>query len=325
MKRVVSIFVLGISLSTPLIAQSPTPLKTIDLNKIKVQGQACESKWGGGFSNVLWVDDQHLAVSRLAASCSGGAAPLQPSAEVAVFDSAGSAQAAAHLDGIISVSRGPRGTIAALSWGKIELLDTQLRLKQRLDCPNGSSSCGITLAPSSAFDSEFALCSTVRAQQVCDFYRDWPAEKVPSKTAATPTPENPYTHAANFGHGPWQVGGGETWSIVNNWRLIRAGVGKSSSPVSAEDFAGMNGGNCHGELSTSEPRRFLVVCTGAHWYSDGMLDSIFGFSRVVLFDAPSGHQVMRIDGPAFTSAALSPSGKRVATLRGSKVRLYEVD
>jgi hypothetical protein len=223
MKSVASIFVLGISLSIPLIAQSPTPLKTIDLNKIKFQGQACKSKWGDGFSQVLWVDDQHLAVFLLAASCSGGAAPLQPSAEVAVFDSAGLAQAAAHLDGIISVSRGPRGTIAALSWGKIELLDTQLRLKQRLDCPNG---CGITLSPRSAFDSEFALCSTVHAQQVCDFYRDWPAEKVSSTTAATSTPENPYTHAANSGHGPWQVGGGETWSF-DNGRLTRAGVGKS--------------------------------------------------------------------------------------------------
>lgn len=325
MKRVVAIFVLGISLSTPLIAQTPSPLKTIDLNKIKIQGQACESKWRDGYSKVLWVDDQHLAVFLLAASCSNGVAPLQPSAEVAVFDSAGSAQAAANLDGIISVSRGPHGTIAGLGWGKVELLDTQLRLKQRLDCPNGSNACGITLSPSSAFDSDFALCSTVHAQQVCDFYRDWPAEKVPSKTAATSTPENPYTHDANFGHGPWQVGGGETWSFDNNLRLMRAGVGKASSPVSAEDFAGKGGGNCDGELSTSEPRRFLVVCTGAHWYSDGMFDSIFGFSRVVLFDAPSGHQVMRIDGPAFTSAALSPSGKRVATLRGSKLRLYAVD
>jgi hypothetical protein len=56
-----------------------------------------------------------------------------------------------------------------------------------------------------------------------------------------------------------------------------------------------------------------------------MFDAIFGFSRVVLFEVSSGHLVMRIDGPAFTSAALSPYGKRVATLRGSKVRLYEVD
>jgi hypothetical protein len=324
MKTVASIFVLGISLSTSLAAQSPTPLKTIDLNKIKIHGQACESNWRDGFSQVVWLDDQHLAAFLLTATCSDAVAPPQPAGEVAVFDSAGSAQAAARREGLISVSRGPRGTIAGLSWGKIELLDTQLRLKQSLDCPNGSQSCGITLAPSSAFDSEFALCSKVDAQQVCEFYRDWPTEKVSSKTTATSAPENPYTHAANIGHASWQVADGETWSF-NNGRLTRAGVGKSPSLVSSEDFVGKNGGNCEGELSASEPRRFLAVCTGAHWYSDGMFDAIFGFSRVVLFDVPSGHQVMRIDGPAFTSAALSPSGKRVATLRGSKVRLYEVD
>jgi hypothetical protein len=324
MKRVVSIFVLGISLSAFLTAQSPRPLKTIDLNKIKIQGQACESKWEDGNSQVIWVDDQHLAAFTLT-TCSDGVAPPQTEIRVAVFDSAGSVQAATNLDGIISFSRGPHGTIAGFGGEKIELLDTQLRLKQRLDCPDGSNACGITLAPSAAFNSDFALCSTVHAQQVCDFYRDWPAEKVPSKTASTATPENPYTHDANFGRGPWQVGGGETWSFDNNFRLVRAGVGRSSSLVTTEDFVGKGGGNCDGELSTSGPRRFLVVCNGTHWYSDGMFDSIFGFSRVVLFDAPPGHQVMRIDGPAFTSAALSPSGKRVATIRGSKLRLYAVD
>ena len=206
MARVVSIFVLGISLITPLIAQSPRPLKTIDLNKIKIQGQACEGKWGDSFSQMLWVDDQHLAVSLTDASCSNGAATLQPSAEVAVFDSAGSAQAVANLDGITSVSRGPHGTIAGLGWAKIELLDTQLRLKQRLDCPNGSNACGITLYPNSALDSDFALCSTVHAHQVCDFYRDWPAEKVPSKTAETSTPENPQHVCREFW--PWSLASG---------------------------------------------------------------------------------------------------------------------
>lgn len=320
MKTVASIFVLGISLSSMVAAQSPTPLKTIDLNRVKIYGQSCESKWGDGNSRVIWLDDQHFAAFHFAATCSDAR-------EVAVFDSAGSAQAAARLDGLLSVSRGPRGTIAGVYPGKIELFDTQLHLKQSLDCPNGPKGCWITLAPDSAFNSEFAVCSLAGKQQVCDFYRDWPAEKVSSGTtaiSAISATENPYTHATDIGPPSWQVGNGETWSF-NNGLLKRAGVGKTSSPVSSEDFVGKNGGNCEGQLSASEPRRFLAVCTGTHWYSDGMLDAIFGFSRVVLFDVPSGHQVMRINGPAFTSAALSPSAKRVATLRDSKVRLYEVD
>src|ERR1700733_11431672 len=65
--------------------------------------------------------------------------------------------------------------------GKIDLLDTPLRLKPSLDCPNGPKGCWITLAPNSAFNSEFAVCSYADAQQVCGFYRDWPAEKISSR------------------------------------------------------------------------------------------------------------------------------------------------
>jgi hypothetical protein len=321
MNTVASIFALGISLSSLLAAQSPKPLKTIDLNKVKIAGLECASKWRDGFSEVIWLDDQHFAASLLGTPCPDAVTAPQPAGGVAVFDSAGSAQAAASRDDLLSISRGPRGTIAGLRWGKIELLDTQLRLKQSLDCPNGSKSCGITLAPGSAFNSEFAVCSNADAQQVCDFYSDWPAEKVSSAISAA---EDPYTHAAGRGNASWQVGNGETWSF-NNGLVIRARADKASSLVNSEDFIGKNGGNCDGQLSTSEPLRFLVVCTGTHWYSDGMFDTIFGFSRVVLFDVPSGRPIMRIDGPAFTSAALSPSGKRIVTLRGGKVRLYEAD
>ena len=317
MKTVASIFVFGISLSSLLVAQSPTPSKTIDLNKVKIYGQACESKWRDGLSRLIWLDDRHFAAFHFAATCSDAR-------EVAVFDSAGPAQAAARLDGLLSVSRGPRGTIAGVYPGKIDLLDTQLRLKQSLDCPNGPKGCWITLAPNSAFNSEFAVCSYADAQQVCGFYRDWPAEKISSRTTAISGAEDPYTHAAYIGHPSWQVGNGETW-FFDNGLLTRAGVGKASSLVSSKDFAGKNGGHCEGQLSASEPLRFLAVCIGTHWYSDGMFDAIFGFSRVVLFDVPSGHQLVRINGPAFTSAAISPSGKRIAILRDSRVRLYEVD
>jgi hypothetical protein len=321
MKAVTSIFFFGISLTSSLAAQAPKPSKKIDLDRIKIHGQVCENRWGDGYSQVLWVDDQHLATFLLA-SCLDGAALRQPSGQVIVFDGTGSVEAAAQRDGLISVFRGPRGTIAGLSWGKVELLDSRLGLKQSLDCPGESQSCGIILAPSPTSDSEFALCSTVKTQRVCEFYEGWPAKKIPPEATAVCASKNPYKDVADIGHTSWQVGGGETW-FFDNGRLTRAGVGNPVSLVSSEDFVGKNGGNCDGELSTSEPHRFLAVCAGAHWYSDGMFDSIFGFSRVVLFDAPSGHQVMRIDRPAFTSAALSPSGKRVATLRGNKVRIYE--
>ncbi len=325
MKTVTSLFALSLSFNVLLAAQAPIPLKTVDLNKVKFQHARCSSKWQDGYSHLIWVDDQHFAVFLLSDECSDTVANPKQAGKVAVFDSTGSVLAASHRDDFISIFRGPRGTVAGLSWGKIELLDNQLRPIRTLDCPDGSHSCGITLAPSSAFDSEFALCSVKTAQRTCDFYRDWPAVRISSATTAEA--EDPYTHLVVGGYtgynAQWRVGPDETWAFSDGV-LKSSHTDGTSSPVSPEDFVGKNGGSCDGELSSAEPRRFLAVCAGTHWYSDGMFDSIFGFSRIVVFDVPSGRIVSRIDGPAYTSAALSPSGKLIAVLRGSKVRLYRV-
>jgi len=40
-------------------------------------------------------------------------------------------------------SKGPRGTIAALGSGEIELLNAQLQRQQTIKCPNSSKGCGI--------------------------------------------------------------------------------------------------------------------------------------------------------------------------------------
>jgi hypothetical protein len=324
MKTVTSLFALGFSLNLLLAAQAPAPLKTIDLNKVKFQGASCSSKWRDGISRVIWVDEKHFAVFLFPVECSDAVANPKPAAEVAVFDSSGSLIAACRND-FISIFRGPRGTVVGLSWGKIELLDDQLRSLESMSCPDGSKSCGITLAPSSTFDSEFALCSAKDSQRRCDFYRNWPTVRVSSATI--PEAEDPYTHLVVSGYSgynaQWRVGSGETWSFSDGL-LRRSSADGTSSLVSPEDFVGKNGGGCDGELSSAEPRRFLAVCAGTHWWSDGMFDSIFGFSRVVVFDVPSGRIISRIDGPAYTSASLSPSGKLIAVLRGNKVRLYQV-
>jgi hypothetical protein len=328
MKTRISLYALVFSFNLLLAAQAPTPptpLKTIDLNKVKFHGPECSSKWRDGFSHLIWVDDQHFAVFLLSAECSDAAASPKPVGELAVFDSTGSVLAASHRDDFISIFRGPRGTVAGYSSGKIELLDNQLRPMQSLDCPDGSKSCGITVAPSPASDSGFALCSVKDPQRICDFYRDWPAVRVSSATI--PEAEDPYTHLVVSGYrgynAQWRVGPGENWAFSNGL-LKSSHADGTSTLVSPEDFVGKNGGGCDGELSSAEPRRFLAVCTGTHWWSDGMFDSIFGFSRVVVFDVPSGRIISRIDGPEYTSASLSPSGKLIAVLRGSKVRLYAV-
>ena len=167
------------------------------------------------------------------------------------------------------------------------------------------------------------MCSTVdQQQQVCDFYGGWPAVK---SRQAKSRPEDPYSHfVGSSANAHWQVAPGETW-FFDSGRLKSSDANKVVSPVSSEDFVGSQGGGCTGEQSGVGPRRFLAICIGTHWYSDGIFDAIFGFSRVVLFDVSTRSVVKRIDGPAYVSAALSPSGKRVAILKGGKVRLYEAD
>ncbi len=46
--------------------------------------------------------------------------------------------------------------------------------------------------------------------------------------------------------------------------------------------------------------------------SDGMFDSIFGFSQAVLFDVSTGNIIGQVDGGAFIASALFPSDRKIA-------------
>ncbi len=324
MKVVASIVAVGVSLSSLLCAQSPKPFKTVNLNKVKVAGLQCEIKFQDDLSRVLWLDEKHLALSSFTVRRPDVLHSYPDAAGVIVLDDAGSILSAARRSDVEYFSRGPRGMIAGLRSGKIELLDDQLHPQQSLECPNSSKFCGISLVPRAGIDSEFAVCSSVAdARQICDLYRGWPAIRVSSNTfSQTEVPYTPFITVPQ--NAAWHVSAGEIW-FFSDGRLMRSEPDKVSSPVNPEDFVGKNGGNCEGALSDLEPRRFLALCTGTHWYSDGMFDAIFGFTRVVLFEAPSGCIIQRFDGPAYISAALSPSGKKVAILRSGRVLLYEVD
>jgi hypothetical protein len=139
------------------------------------------------------------------------------------------------------------------------------------------------------------------------------------KASASPLREDPFTHTAND---TWQVSQSEKW-LFKGGHLTRVSTDGNISLVDPTNFIGDNGGSCAGQLSEDSPRRFLATCVGTHWYSDGMFDNIFGFSRTLLFDVTTKAIIRRIDATAFISAALSPSGRKIAILKGEKVRLYD--
>ncbi len=125
---------------------------------------------------------------------------------------------------------------------------------------------------------------------------------------------DPFTRASSSS---WRVSQSENW-LFKGGHLTRIGADGKSSLVSPTDFVGDQGGGCGGELSEELPRRFLATCVGTHWYSDGMFDSIFGFSHVVLFDVSTGNIIGQVDGSAYISSALSPSGREIAILKAKR-------
>jgi hypothetical protein len=237
---------MGFLVSFPLAAETLQPTKTINLDSLKLPTSKCGTKSEEGVTQMFWVDDDHVAVNLWAAPCPGDPPSAKLAEEVVVFDRAGSIQATAQVNDLISIARGPRGTIAGSASGKLVLFDAQVHSKETLDCPHGSQACGITLSPDRGPNSKFAVCSFLNAQQFCDFYDGWPTKKLSSAPVEATGSEDPYTHLLNDGfHPAWRVGADEIWSFSDG-RLMRSGDGKGKSFVSDEDYVGKNGGGCIG-------------------------------------------------------------------------------
>jgi hypothetical protein len=307
------------SILSSAAAQSLKPSNVIDLSKVKIAGSTCKVSFPSGFSNLQWLDDSRLLASTYWAQCDDAIStnPKKFETEVVLFDIRGAILATDHSHASL-YTKGPHGTVAALQTGEISLLDAQMRVEQTIPCPNTSKMCGITIAQSSTTDSDFALCtSTDQSQRVCDICVGWPAAKV--RQAALPVGEDTFTHLAS---NEWQATPSEKW-MFEGGHLTSVRTDGSRSLVNPTNFVGDNGGGCDGQLSETSPQRFLATCVGTHWYSDGMFDGLFGFSHTLLFDVSTKSIIGRVDGSAFISAALSPSDRKIAILKGEKVRLYD--
>jgi hypothetical protein len=302
-------------------AQSLKPSIVIDLTKVKIAGSACKVKHSStlDFGNIQWIDDSRLIAETYWVHCDDAisANAKKFETQAVLFDIKGTILATVHSHASL-YTKGPHGTVAALQTGEIDLLDAQMHAEQTIPCPNTSKTCGISVAQSLTVGLDFAVCSSSgQSQQICDFYAGWPATKI--RQEAFPVGTDPFTHLAN---GEWQVSSSEKWRFKGG-HLISITANGRQSLVNLTNFVGNNGGICVGELSEASPRRFLASCRGTHWYSDGELDAIFGFSHTLLFDVSTKSIIGRVDGSEFISSALSPSGRQIAILKSGKVRLYD--
>lgn len=319
-------------------ASAITPFKTLDLSTFAPKPTWCDGSWVLFPNTAVWIDDNNLVIW-LIASCTPQDRQKSKSLSELVFVAIdGKAQVLQSTD-TLRLARGPAGTVLVGRGATVDLMRPNLKVEQSLQCPENKV-CALFPSPTGTAKSDFALCSVFGTTEHCDFYRGLPAQlSEPGADLATQgagIPKDPYPNiAATYGistspysRTAWRVDGDQVWYFDKHGMLTSSQAGRSPEPVSSERWTPKDG-NCTGEVSAIEPGRFLAICVGAHFYTDGDLDAIFGYSRIALFDVASKQIVAHIDGPAYTSATLSPDGRKIAVIHRERVkirlRLYRTD
>jgi hypothetical protein len=306
----------------------------VRLETISDDAGSCQGKWRTSTNRLIWIDESHLAVQRLQYCSSQEPKNRKSSMEVVLLDTNGHLNSIRRMD-MFGPLRGPSGTLLVGHGSQVDLLGLDLQPRQSIACPIAQQRCTVYVPATLNTDSDFSICSLSADIEECRFYRGFPAAEIPrppvSIVMESGIPHTPYEEAPYPGIGKispqdrstWKVSSSETWYFDSQNILTSRESDGAMVPVVAEAWA-PKGSNCTGEISASEPRRFLATCIGAHVYTDGDLDGIFGYSRIAIFDVASRRILARINGRAYTWAALSPEGNLVAVLHDDKVSFYRV-
>ena len=331
-------FLIGllVVLTLPAFATGrPRPFQTIRLDALKPDPHGCDVKWRTFVNQMVWTDEDHLVAWLIFFCDSPSTKDRKSPTELAVFDTAGHVRSV-WSDFAFGFLPGPSGTLLVGHGGEANLLDHELRTQETMKCPMENVVCSIFIPPSRSSNSDFALCSYTSIEESCRFYQGLPSKLVLDRKLDTPPsngiPTDPYKREIFQAAGSvvpdnrsaWKVSSSGRWYFDNHGRLTSQDSNGQIAPVSEEKWT-PDYSNCTGDLSVSEPFRFLATCVGAHFYTDGALDGLFGYSRIALFDVASRQILARIDGPAYTSAILSPSGKLIAVEHEERIHLYRVD
>jgi hypothetical protein len=329
--------------------EKPRPFKTVEIAPISPDASKCGSKWNLGFPRGLngWMDDDHVVSSR-DYYCPDRSSHYKNATAIFIVDMNGVSNSVVTYNAyeirvssrntlLVEHSEGLKVSNGALVAppATVDILDGSLRTQQTLPCPKGEGYCRIVVPDQPDAKADFALCFDTPQVFDCDLYRGNPASKVseirtvdpPIGSALGPFPITVLPGkplGLRFDPKAWKVTQSDFWYFNEQSVLMRRDSSGSISPVSKEKWV-PNLSSCDGQLSASEPRRFFGFCSGAHFYTDGDLDAIFGFSRIAVFDVESREMLLRIDGPAYTTALMSPSGKTVAVAHGNTIRLYRVN
>jgi hypothetical protein len=306
------------------------PFKIINLNAFDSDARECDVSWQATVHQALWIDEGHL-VAWLFNSCNSHERTNRKFSSRLLFIETNGNVRSFRRDDVFAISRGPTGMVFVGYGNEVDLVRLDMSTQQAFKCPNEKTPCQAFVPRLPSGDSDFALCSQAITIETCNFYQGLPAiprpeettsfeikngiTRSPYKEATIPSPASPYDQLA------WTVSESQTWYFDDEGTLAILKSSGFKIPVSIEHWT-PKGSSCTGDLSVSEPRRFLATCVGTHFYTDGDFDAIFGYSRIALFDVASRRIIARIDGPAYIYAVLSPAGKIIAVNHGSSVRLY---
>ena len=280
---------------SPSCAESPKVFQAIRLDAFRPDPRGCAVKWTTYENQMVWVDNDHLATWLVYFCFTPDSKDRKSRTELAIFDLKGNPHSSSSWTGFgFGFLPGPSGTLLIGHTDHAEILDSKLRTQETLKCPVEDVPCAIFAPPLQSVSSEFALCSYTTVAENCAFYRGFPSEKLSEKklkeVPSRGLPIDPYTGMASssaptslYGRTGWKVSASEFWYFDYHGRLTRTDSGEPPMPVSVAKWT-PNDSSCTGELSDSEPRRFLATCVGAHVYTDGELDALFGYSRIALFD-----------------------------------------
>lgn len=333
--RLTACFVLALSLPA-WSAEKPKLLKVLR-QTTEPEGK-CETGWKRAWgSGLFWIDEEHIAASQTYSCTTPHSTRSEYSTELTILDTNASGPARSRRVGSVSgIQPGPSGSLLVAEGDVVSVLDNDLQVEQTLPCPVQNARCTIYRSNSATSDSDFAICSNAKTKTDCVFYRGLPCqevseskiEKPPSRKFVSP---DPYQEMAISGMsvpphqgGVWKVTPSELWYFDAVGTPFAIDSNSVTTRISRENLL-RDGGGCRGELSGSEPRRFLAICGGVSFYTDGALDSLFAYTRVALFDVATRKLLARFSGGAKTAAALSRSGKLVAIAHKKEVRLYEVN
>lgn len=338
MKRVLTILALVFCLAD-CRAFALKPFRTIELSAFAPKASECDGSWVVFPNWSVWIDDENLVVWLISSCASQDPQKRKSLNELVFVNSDGKAQVLQKADNL-RLSRGPAGTVLVGHGATVDLVKPNLQVGQSIECPDNKL-CAVFPSPLGSSESDFALCSIVSPTEHCDLYKGLPAARLSEHRIDLPAPDgeipkDPYPNVAlteristsPYSHTAWRVGETEVWYFDNHGILTNSNAGRFPAPVSSQQWTPKDS-NCTGEVSAIKPGRFLATCVGTHFYTDGDLDAIFGYSRIALFDVTSKQMLARIDGPAYTSAALSPDGRQIAVIHRERVRirlrLFRVD